>query len=183
MLRVKPAKQVSVAMASCLLAAAMLGICATRLNGASANVDQLFQEAKTQAALLARDADIMESFTFSGLTWQAHADEVNLIKSHINKLGEIVSQLQAARGDVGARHQETIDRVLPPLRELAANTTAIISYLNQHQGILQNPVYQGYLTDNAQLAENLYQVVSDTVTYDSTKDRIASLQQKLAALN
>jgi hypothetical protein len=182
MFRVKPEKQVSFVMASCLLAAALFGLCATRSNAATADVDQLFQEAKAQAALLAMDADIMESFTHSGVTWEAHADEVNMIKNHINKLGEIISQLQGARGDVGRRHQEAIDSILPPLQELAANTTAVISYLNQYEGLLQNPAYQDYLTENVQLADNLFQIVSDTVTYDSTKDKIEKLHRKLASL-
>jgi hypothetical protein len=182
MFRVNPEKQVSFVMASCLLATALFGLCATRSNAATADVDQLFQEAKAQAALLARDTDIMESFTHSGVTWEGHADEVDMIKNHINKLGEIISQLQGARGDVGKRHQEAIDSILPPLQELAANTTGVISYLNQYEGRLQNPAYQDYLTENVQLADNLFQIVSDTVTYDSTKDKIEKLHRKLASL-
>jgi hypothetical protein len=183
MSRVKPGKQITVGMATGLLAAAMLGVCATRLSAATADVDQLFQEARTQAALLARDTDLMESFTYSNLSWESHANEIDMIKTHINKLGVIISQLQAARGDVGKRHQAAIDDILPPLQELADNTTAIISYLNQYEGRLQNPAYQDYLGENVQLADNLYQIVSDTVAYDSTKDRIEKLHQKLAKLS
>jgi ABC-type transporter Mla subunit MlaD len=183
MSKLKPRKQVSAVLATCLLGAAMFGICTTRLNAATADVDQLFQEAKTQAALLARDADTMESFTYSGVTWELHANQIDMIKSHINKLGVMISQLEAAQGDVGKRHQETIDRILPPLRELAANTTAVIDYLNQYEGRLQNPAYQDYLKQNLELSDNLYQVVSDTVAYDRTKDQIANLHQKLARLS
>jgi uncharacterized cupredoxin-like copper-binding protein len=86
-------------MASCLLTAVMSGIIGTGSNAAAADVDQLFQDAKTQAALLQRDTDKMEGFTLSDLSWEAHAAEIELIKGHINKLGEIVSQLQAVRGD------------------------------------------------------------------------------------
>jgi dynactin complex subunit len=179
MFKVKPGKQVSF-VASCLLAAAMLGICATRANATTADVDQLFQDARTQAGLLARDTDTMESFTHSDLSWEAHADEVRMIKSHINKLGEMVSQLQAVRDDTDKRHQEAIDRILPSLQELASNTTAIIDHLNHNQSDLQDPSYQEYLKANVGLANNIFQVVSDTVTYDNTKDKIERLQEKLA---
>jgi hypothetical protein len=178
----RPGKPVSAMVATCLLGAAMFGICATCLSAATTDVDQLFQEARMQAALLARDTDLMESFTYSNVSWESHANEINMVKTHINKLGVIISQLQAARGDVGERHQEAIDQVLPPLQELADNTTTIISYLNQYEGRLQNPAYQDYLGENVQLADNLYRIVFDTVAYDSTKDRIEKMHQKLAGL-
>jgi hypothetical protein len=182
MLSDRPGKSVSAMLATCLLGAAMFGICATRLSAATTDVDQLFQEARTQAALLMHDTDLMESFTYSNVSWESHANEIDMIKTHINRLGVVISQLQAARGDVGKRHQEAIDRVLPPLKELAANTTMIISYLNQYEGRLQNPAYQNFLGENVQLAANLCQIVADTVAYDSTKDRIEKLHQKLDRL-
>jgi len=179
----KLGRETSFAIASCLLAASMLGIGATRSEAATADVDRLFQDAKEQAGVLARDTDTMRSFTHSNVSWEAHADEIERIKSHINKLGEIVYQLQTARDDSDRRHQETIDRMLPSLQELAANTTAIIDHVNQDHLDLQNPDYQEYLKENVGLANNNLQVVSDMVAYDSAKDKIERLHSKLAKLD
>jgi seryl-tRNA synthetase len=127
----------------------------------------------------ARDTDIMEAYTRSDVTWVSHATEIERIKRHINKLGGVVSQLQAARDDASKQHQVAIDRILPNLQELASNTQAIIDHLNQTQSDLQSPNYQDYLRENANLAKNILQVVSDTVAYDSTKDKLEKLQAKL----
>jgi len=182
MFKVKLEKQVGVVVTTCLLVAAMVGICSTRLNAATTDVDQLFQQARTQAAQLARDAGVMGGFAYSSDSWQSQGREINLIKGHINKLGEIVSQIQARRGDVGKEHQVTIDRILPPLRELAANTTAMIDYLNKYQGRLRLPAYRDYLQSNVHLSSNLYQVISETVDYDQTKDEVARLRRRLGKL-
>jgi hypothetical protein len=128
--------------------------------------------------VLEHDTDIMEGFTHSNVSWEAHAGEVDNIKSHINKLGSIVFQLQTARGDCGTQHQESIDRLLSPLQELAANTSAIIDHLNQNRDDLNNSEYQEYLEENAALASDIFHVISDTVAYDGARDKIEKLQAK-----
>jgi hypothetical protein len=131
MLNLKAGKLINFVTAFCLVVAALVGASRTSSNAAAADLGQLFQNAKAQAAQVRRDTVDMETFTRSNLNWQSHAAQVEKIKSDVNKVGATVSQLQAARGDAGKPHQDTIDRVVGLLQELASNTTAIIDHLNQ----------------------------------------------------
>jgi hypothetical protein len=143
------------------------------------DVTALFQEARTTAAQLSRDATTMESFTRSNLTWQSHSAQIKLIKEHINKAGSTLSQMQAARAGAKPWHQDAIDGITPTLKQLAANTESIIDALNQTPRWLKDPTYIQYLKSNQQLANDLSAAVSNVVDYDSTKTRMEGLQGKL----
>lgn len=145
----------------------------------SADVATLLQESRTSAAQLRRDAEQMETFTRSNLSWQSHAHQIDLIKSHINKSGQILSQLQDARSGASHSQQAAIDRIAPLLQEMASNTTAIINHLSEHQGRTWTPDYQTYVRENYRLATELSEAISDFVEYGSTKGRMESLGQKL----
>jgi hypothetical protein len=107
--------------------------------GRAADLATLFQDARTVAGQLRRDSLTMETYTRSGVAWQSHAAQIELIKQHINKAGSILSDMQAARGDAKPWHQETIDRITPVLKQLADNTTAIIDRLNSKPTNLRDP--------------------------------------------
>jgi hypothetical protein len=145
----------------------------------NADLSPLFQEARTTATQLHRDATTMESFTRSNLTWQSHSAQVKLIKEHINKAGSILSQMQAARADAKPWHQDAIDGITPVLKQLAANTDSIINHLNDNPGWLKDPTYMQYLKSNQQLASDLSAAVSNVVDYDNTKTRMEELQGKV----
>jgi hypothetical protein len=143
------------------------------------DVAALFQEARTVAAQLSRDAVTMESFTRSNLTWQSHATQVTQIREHINRAGSILSEMHAARAGASPGHQEAIDRITPVLKELASNTESIINHLNQTPRHLTNPTYQQYLASNMELSRELAASIRDTVDYDATRARMEELQAKL----
>jgi hypothetical protein len=145
----------------------------------STDLTALFQEARTTATQLNRDAATMESFTRSNLSWQSHSAQIKLIKEHINKAGSILSQMQAARADAKPWHQDAIDGITPTLKQLAANTDSIINHLNDNPSWLRDPTYMQYLKSNQQLASELSAAVGNVVDYDSTKTRMEELQEKV----
>src|SRR5215471_13567265 len=120
-------------------AAVLLGVCSIWSYAAAADVDQLLQQASAQAFQLRRDSATLESFTRSRVSWQSHAAQINTIRTHVNDLGQTLSQLQAARDSAGKASQQAIDRIQPILQELASNTTSIIEHLNQNPNRLRDP--------------------------------------------
>ena len=58
-------------------------------------VTKLLEDIKTQAADLQKDSDELESFTHSDLSWESHAQELNLIKERINAIGETIQKLHS----------------------------------------------------------------------------------------
>lgn len=143
------------------------------------DVAALFQEARTTATQLNRDAATMESFTRSTVSWQSHTSQIKLIREHINKAGAILSQMQAARADAKPWHQDAIDGITPALKQLAANTESIINHLNQNPGWLRDPTYTQYLKSNQQLANDLSSAIGNVVDYDNTKTRMEELQGRV----
>ena len=176
-------KLVSFTTRYCLVAAMMLGMCSMWSN-AAADVDQLLQQASAQASQLRRDSATLESFSRtgdrSGVGWQTHANQISTIKTHVNQLGQTLSQLEAARDSAGKSQQGAIDRIRPVLEELASNTTAIIDQLNQNPKRLTDPTYREYLRANDDLAANLNQQTSDIVAFSRAERRNPLLLRRFA---
>lgn len=116
----------------------------------AADVTALFQEARTTATQLNRDAATMESFTRSNLNWKSHSAQIARIREHINKAGSILSEIQAARADTKPWHQDAIDGITPLLKQLAGNTESMINHLNENPKHLKDPTYVQYLRSNPQ---------------------------------
>ena len=161
------------------LASAVFVLLLTVTGAIAADVTALFQEARTTAAQLNRDAATMESFTRSNVSWKSHSAQIARIRDHVNKAGSILSQMQAARGDAKPWHQDAIDGITPALKQLAGNTEAIIDHLNKTPTHLKDPTYVQYLRSNAQSASELSAAVGNVVDYDRTRTRMEELEAKL----
>jgi CHASE3 domain sensor protein len=162
-----------------LLVGAVCVLLLTDTGAMAADVTALFQEARSTATQLNRDAATMESFTRSNLSWQSHNAQIARIKDHINKAGSILSQMQAARGDAQPWHQDAIDGITLELKQLASNTESIINHLNENPKHLKDPTYVQYLRSNAQSASELAAAVGNVVDYDRTRTKMEELDAKV----
>jgi len=143
-------------------------------------VTKLLADARDKAAELSRDADEMEALIRTDASWQTHAEMLESVKEHVNQLGRIAAQLEQKRDSASAWQQQAVDRMLPVLRELAANTAAAINHLNQNKGRpLETSSYPQYLKENAESAHNLADMISSFVKYGDSRARVEKLEQKL----
>jgi hypothetical protein len=143
-------------------------------------ITQLLTDARDKAAELSRDADEMEALIRTDVSWQTHAEMLESVKEHVNQLGRIAAQLEQKRDSASPWQQQAIDRMLPVLKELATNTTAAISHLNENKTRpLQTSSYPQYLSENAKAAHNLADMISSFVKYDETRAKMEKLEQKL----
>lgn len=145
----------------------------------SEEVSGLLAEAKTESIQLKQDAEEMNSFVRSKTSWQSHASKLNAIKQHANNLGELVAKMNSAKATASPWQQQSIDRITPLLRELAASVTSTIKHLSDNQNRLQHPPYPDYAATNADLASDLSQLISDYVAYGEAKHKSEDLAQKL----
>ena len=151
----------------------------TSAMAAAADVTALFQQARSLAVQLNRDAATMESFTRSNLSWQTHSAQITTIRDHINNAGSILSQMQAARGDAKPWHQDAIDGITPLLKEMASNTDGIISHLNENPRRLRDPNYVQFVRSNSQSARQLSTAIGNIVDFDNTRSRMEELAGKV----
>jgi hypothetical protein len=162
--------------ASMLLLTSVVAIAQSQENS---QVTALLVDAREKAAALAKDADEMESLLRSDVSWQTHADMLTRIKDHVNDLAKDVEKMVAARSSASPWQQQAIDRMLPMMRELAANTTAAINHLNENRTRPTTGNYVAYLKENTETAQQLSQMISSYVRYGETKAKLQNLEQKL----
>ena len=145
----------------------------------SSEVSGLVSEAKTEAVQLKHDAEELKSFTRSNLHWKTHSAKVEEIKQHVNKSGELLAKMKNARSTASPWQQQTIDRIEPMLKDIAATVESTIDHLNKQPQQLQTPPYKEYVDANASLAADLAEVISDYVEYGKAKAKSEELAAKL----
>jgi hypothetical protein len=150
-------------------------------NPPNAAVAAQLDAANAEAAELARDADEMTSLLHSDVSWQSHATLLNEIADRVNNMGRIAAKLQEEREEASPWQQQAIDRMVPMLKEIAANTTAAIEHLNQNHERPTTPHYVEYLQQNADTAHELADLISATNQYGRERSKLERLQDKIEA--
>lgn len=145
----------------------------------SQQLTQVLGQARDEAAELARDADEMESLIWNDVNWETHAVMLDRVKDHVNNMARIVAKLSDTRASGSELQEQAVDRILPLLKELAANTTAAINYLNQNKSRPKTDPYTQYLHDNAETARQLSSTVSSLWEYEKSMTKIGKLKNKL----
>jgi hypothetical protein len=150
-----------------------------RQNDENPEVSRLLEDARAKAAVLSRDADEMEALTRSAVSWQTHASMLDTMKEDVNELARDVEKLTDARDKASPWQQQAIDRMLPMMRELAANTTAAINHLKEQPSRPTSPSYVEYLRQNAETSRELSDMISSFVQYGQTRAKLQRLEQRL----
>jgi len=145
----------------------------------SSKVNDLLKETKTHAVLAEDDAQTLDAYTRSKLSWQSHATRVHEMKEHANDLIRDFNQLSSMRGDASPWQQEAIDRINPLLQEMAAHLTATINHLNDNQSRTHLPQYQQYVHANRELMVKTARLVSEFADYSEAKTVVNELEKKL----
>lgn len=154
-------------------------LCLSARNTDSEQVLKLLSDAKTEAAVLQRDAGELNAFTHSGVSWQSYADQLAQIKIHVNKVAAVVQELNDLRIIASPWQKVAIDRVNPLLRELAANTQLIITRLSSTPTRVHTTSYREYVAAHYDLAVDLASMIGELVDYGKTKAKFEALTRKL----
>ena len=150
-------------------------------NPPNAEVAAQLDAANTEAAELARDADEMTSLLHNDVSWESHAAMLGRIKDHVNNMGKIVAKLEEERQEASPWQQQAIDRMVPMLKEIAANTTAAIEHLNQNHERPTTPDYVDYLQQNGDTSRELADMISGVDQYGRQRAKLERLQDKIEA--
>jgi hypothetical protein len=145
----------------------------------SAQINELLQQAKTRAVQANFDAELISSFTRSGTSWRSHANQLASMKEHINAMGKMLAEMDAARAEGSPWQQEAIDEVEPMLRSMADHLSTMIDHLNEHPDKVHLPTYVNYANANLRLSEKLLAMIKDYVDYSEAKATADKLEQKL----
>lgn len=157
----------------------MTGLTLAAQNPDSERITTLLQHTKEHAAKANLDAEKIESFTRSKLSWQSHSAQLRHMTEDVNELGKDMSELTAARLEGSPWQQEAIDDVNPLLRSLADHMTAMIKHLTENQTLVHMPAYVDYAKANYELSQKLLTMINDYIGYAEAKSKTDFLEQKL----
>lgn len=145
----------------------------------SEKISNLLEQAKSHAVLAERDAETLESYTRSKVSWHSHVTRLQNIREHVNNLGQLNKQLSDLRAEGSPWQQMAVDQVDLRLREMADLLTNTINHLNDNSANVHMQAYQDYAKANRELTSRIATMMNDFVNYDEAKSTADSLEKKL----
>ncbi len=147
----------------------------------SQELTTLLEQASDEARELAVDAEDMQALVVSDQNWLAHALKLAKIKGHADNMAMIADKLAKAEKSGSALQEQAVERILPMVKELDANTTAAMNYLNQNRDRPVSDTYKQYLEKNAETAQQLSDIISAFDEYEKSMTEINRMRSKLTA--
>ncbi len=148
-------------------------------NSDNPNVEHLLNQAESQAFRLEADADNMTEMIRSQVSWQENAQELTRMKSHINDLGKLITELQSSRVDASPWQKQAVDQMFPLLHEIVAITTDEIHFLNTHHEWPYSVQNAKWARQNLTAAHELANLTSETVQYGEDRAQLATMSDDL----
>lgn len=142
-------------------------------------ITDLLKEAKSHAVRAVEDAEKLESYTRSVISWQSHGIRLTEMQTHANDLINDFNKLKSMRSEGSPWQQEAIDRIDPLLREMGDHLNATIDHLNENKHRVQMPPYREYAKANLELMSKTNQLISDFVDYAESKTKADVLEKGL----
>jgi hypothetical protein len=146
---------------------------------ASQQLTQLLSDASDEASELTSDANEMQTLVLNDANWVTHALMLAKVKGHVDNMALIIEKLSKAQKSGSELQKQAVDQMLPLVKELSANTTAAISYLNQNKTRPTSDPYTQYLEKNEEAARQLSSMISSLVDYEKSMTEIEKLRSKL----
>jgi DNA repair exonuclease SbcCD ATPase subunit len=145
----------------------------------SAHINQLLSDAEHYATMASRDGEEIEAYTRSNLRWESHAHQLESIREHVNHLGKIVQQLNESRDEGSPWQQQAIDEINPVMHEMAAQLSATIDHLSEHQSEVHMKPYRDLARATYEVTNRAAATISDYVEYGKAKSKADALEQKM----
>ncbi len=145
----------------------------------SEEISKLLTAAEDHATLAAHDAEILDSYTRSAISWKTHNVKLAEIAENVNELGKINKQLDDLKSQGSPWQQKAIGHIDLLLRDLAAQLTATIDHLKNNQSRVHMQPYRDYAHASYERATETARVISDYVEYDKVSARAEDLEMKL----
>jgi hypothetical protein len=147
----------------------------------SQQLADLLSDASNEALELASDAAEMQSLISNDTNWVTHALMLAKVKERVDNMALIIEKLSKAQKSGSELQEQAVEQMLPLVKELSANTTAAINYLNRNKARPISDSYTQYLNKNAETARQLSSIITSLVEYQKSMADIERLRSKLVA--
>ena len=145
----------------------------------SEKITKLFTEIRVHAVLAEDDADLLESYTRSTVSWESHSRRLNDMTVHVKDLLKDYNEAQAIRGEASDWQKEAIDQIMPLVKGMADHLSASIDHLNKNQTHTNLKPWHDYVRGNREYVFRTADLIRDYVDYGEAKAKADMLEKKL----
>lgn len=144
-----------------------------------AKIDDMLAAFESKAIETRRNAAILESKRRNTkLSWQTHAEKLNLIKEQVNELGKSLTELEGMKPKATLFQEKAIEAARPHLEDLAQRVEKAINWLNEDRGSISKAEYRDNLHGIWSDADQLYQHVDTIIDYHEARMRMHELAEE-----
>ena len=155
--------------AALALALAVMWPLAAQATNAKSVADVL-QEVKAHAGEANVDAELLDSFTRSNVSWQLHAWCINEIQAHLKDLVEDYNRVQAIKENATPQQRDAINRLQPLLKDMAASLKETMQVLNKHQERVNMPLFRTRIHSDYLKVNKVYSELCKCTAKDSSQN-------------
>jgi hypothetical protein len=152
---------------------------ASAQNADSKKISNLFVEVKEDSTLAQNDAETLEAYSRSGTSWQLHADQLRMIKEHVNDLLADYNEMAGIRDEGSPWQQEAIDQLRPVLKSMADHLNATILHQRQNPTNVKMAPFVNYVHGNTDYVTKAASLIHDLVDYGRARSTADELQTEL----
>jgi hypothetical protein len=145
----------------------------------SPQINKLLSDLRTQAIGLKEDAARMRAYALVMLPTESHTILVNEVTEHVVTILAQMAALESESSAGTAWQKTAIERVRPFVKELAANTSAVIEIIREHPNEISSEGYRDYIDANNDLSHHLVTLISSFVDYGKAKEKLDRLSHEL----
>lgn len=106
------------------------------------SVARVLQDVRAHAAEANYDAEVLYSYSKSGVSWESHSMQLNEIRRHINDLFRDYSKLQNMTDNATPKQRDAINRLEPILWKMVHSLTETMQNLTENQKNVNMPLFR-----------------------------------------
>lgn len=145
----------------------------------SEQINKLFGQVREHAVLAEADAEELESYTRSPMSWESHARRIEAMRDHVKDLADDFNQASALRSEGSPWQQKALDELQPLLQGMADHLRVSIDHLAQNQNRIRMKAWIDYVHANRDYAVKASALIRDYVAYGEAKATADELESKL----
>ncbi|MFP5237723.1 MAG: hypothetical protein ACLGSD_17645 [Acidobacteriota bacterium] len=153
--------------------------CARAQSQDSEKINELFHSIRQHAVMAEADAELLESYTRSSVSWESHSRRIESMRSHVKDLADDYNEASALRAEGSPWQQDAIDHLQPLLQGMADHMKATIDHLKEHPNKTRMQPWIDYVRANRDYAVRTTELIRDYVNYGEAKATADELEKKL----
>lgn len=145
-------------------------------------IGDLLASFESKAIEARRDAAALESKRRNqNLSWQTHAENLTVMKEHINQMGRVLAELEQMKPKATLFQEKAIEAARPHLEDMAQRVEKGIRWLNEDRRSISTAEYKENLHGIWNGADQLYRNVDTIIDYHDARMRLHELAEERVA--